>query len=251
MGIHDGHRDRMREKLLKNGEETLCDHELIEMLLYHSVPRKDTNPIAHELIEKFGSVSGILNADAEELQAKAGISRNSALLIKLVHALMRRSAMDESIGESIERYDTLDKLANLMIGYFVGVSVERTYLVMLDNSMRLIDVVLLGEGTINESPFPLRLLVEHAINRKASSVLIAHNHPNGLAIPSGSDIEFTHQLDQALAMIGIPLLESIVVAGRRYAPILRASKGAFRASPLGDGRDDEFYERFYSETKDT
>ena len=71
MGIHDGHRDRMREKLLKNGEESLCDHELIEMLLYHSVPRKDTNPIAHELIEKFGSVSGILNADAEELQAKA------------------------------------------------------------------------------------------------------------------------------------------------------------------------------------
>ena len=247
MGIHDGHRDRMREKFLKNGEETLDDHELIEMLLYHSVPRKDTNPIAHELIEQFGSVSEILKADVDELQSKAGISRNSAVLIKLVHALNRRAAMDESESENIERYDTLEKLGNLMINYFVGLTVERTYLVMLDNSMRLIDVVLLGEGTINESPFPMRSLVEHAVRRNASCVLIAHNHPNGLAVPSGSDIEFSHQLDQALSLIGIPLLESIVVAGRRYAPIMRLQKGGFRTSPLGDGKDDAFYKSFYGE----
>ena len=243
MGIHDGHRDRMRDKLIKNGEEVLHDHEILEMLLYHSVPRKDTNELAHRLIEHFGSLSGVFSASVDALSEIEGVGRNTAVLIKLVSSVNRRAAIGEM--DKSEKYDTLEKLGKLMVNYFVGAEVEKTYLVLLDNSMRLIDIVLLGEGTVNESPFPVRRLVEEAVRKNASCVLLAHNHPNGLPVPSGSDIEFTHQLDNLLSMIGIPLLESIVVASGRYAPILRMQKGMFRASPFGD--DGKFYREFYGE----
>ena len=216
--LHTDHRERMRQRYLQQGADAFSTHELLEMLLYYSIPRQDTNGTAHALLEEHGGLSGVVFAETDELCSTEGVGVKSAMLIGIVGALMRRCALENRSHTTV--LDKLYKVRAYVEPYFIGVGVERVYVMMFDNGMRLIDFYLACEGTVNEAYPIARAIAERALRKHASSVVIAHNHPGGLAIPSGDDLATTRTMQDAFSAVGIPLLEHIVVAGNSYTPIL-------------------------------
>lgn len=243
--LHAGHRQRMKNSFLRTVPEEPVPHELLEMLLYYSIPRGDVNPLAHRLIERFGSLTGVLEASAEELCSVPGVGENTACLIRLTDAILRASAIEQA--EPSKTYETVSKLDAYLRPRFAGLGNERVYLVMLDNGMRMIDCVAVADGVVNNSVVCVRRIAELCLNRHAACAVLAHNHPHGMAIPSSTDIEMTSTVDNALDILGIPLLEHLIITEHACFPILRSRKGMLRSSPITGEIDEAFYETFYRE----
>jgi DNA repair protein RadC len=214
--VHDGHRARLRERFINAGADALAPHELLELLLSYSIPRADTNPTAHALLDRFGSLSDTLSASADELCSVNGVGERSAVLIALVAALARRCAAEET---SAVRLDTVDAIGRFFAARYVGVSEETVMLALLDNAMRPIRVLTLFRGSVNSAALTPRKAIEAALLGKAAFAVIAHNHPKGLAVPSVDDIHTTQQLREAFSLVGIPLVEHVIVAGDRYVAL--------------------------------
>ena len=245
--LHAHHRQRMRDRAMKNGFENFADHELLEMLLHQSIPRVDTNPIAHALLEKFGSVKGVLDSSVSDLCAVKGVGQASALQLKLTVEFLRRYERD-----SLERrtlYNSLGNTVRFLFPYFVGKGVETLYIMLLNNRMNLIRCEKISEGTVNCTDSSVRKIVELALGHQASSVILAHNHPNGLTTPSSADLDMTDTLNNHLQTLGVTLLEHIIFADRRYMPIMRQHCGKFRCSPYTHRLESRFYDRFYDVDK--
>ena len=245
--IHAGHRERLRERYIRSGLDDFADHEVMELLLTYAIPRIDVNPMAHALIKEFGSVAGVLDATAKELTEIQGIGPEAAMFLKMLPEVFRHYQL--SGYDDRETYDTVAKLGDYLHAQYTGVTVERVYLVLLDNSLKLIDCITLSEGSVNCSSVTVRTIAEHAFRENASAVVLAHNHPRGLAIPSGADLEVTQTVECALETIGVPLLEHLIVTENSYAPILRHHKGLLRSSPKTGQIDKAFYQRFYGEER--
>lgn len=243
--IHDGHRNRLRERYERSGLEDFADHEIIELLLTYAIPRGDVNPQAHALIRKFGSVSGVLDADRQELETVDRVGHKASLFLKMLPELFRRYQTDKVDNRA--PFDTVAKLGEYLHGLYVGVTVERVYLILLDNSLRMIDCVNLGDGAVNCSSITVRCIAEKALLNHAAAVVLAHNHPKGMAIPSGSDLEVTQTVESALETVGVPLLEHMIVTENSYATIMRQRRGLLRSSPVTGMVDQEFYRKFYGE----
>lgn len=241
--MHQHHRERMRERCIQNGFDNFATHELLEMLLYYSIPRIDTNGVAHGLLERFGSLRNICEASADELMMVDGIGRQSAILLRLIPELMKRYAMEEIAPRTV--YDSVGKLADYFVRAFIGLDHECLYMMLLNNRMNMIDCVLVSEGSVNSSTVPIRLMTQKALFKKASSVVLAHNHPAGLALPSGRDIEVTETLIGAFDAIGVTLLEHLIIADGRFYPILQQHYGALRKHPATRQLDSGFYNGFY------
>jgi DNA repair protein RadC len=218
--MHDGHRERIRQRIIKEGTDNFEEHQLLEALLFFSIPRADTNETAHRLIDEFGSLAGVLSASREELMNVEGVGETSALLIKLVAGVNRKIALSEN-KEGV-CYDTIGKICRYLANIYVGITVERVYMMMFDNGMKLIDCVRICDGSVNAAVMQPRVMVEKALLKHASAVVVAHNHPNGIAVPSGDDITTTEMLRSAFDLMGIQLIEHIIIAGRSYTPILRS-----------------------------
>ena len=246
--IHAGHRERLRERYDRSGMDDYADHEILELLLTYVIPRGDVNEQAHALVERFGSVAGVLDADAKEIAKIQGVGKKSALFLKMLPDVFRRYEMNKC--DTDEPFDTVAKIGDYLHAKYKGVTVEKVYLILLNNSLKMIDCVSLGEGSVNCSNITIRRIAELALFNHAAAVVLAHNHPKGLAVPSGADVEITQTVESALETLGIPLLEHIIVTENRYAPIVRHSRGLLRASPATKETgavDTEFYRRFYGE----
>ena len=236
---HDGHRARMRERFLAAKGQGMADHEILEMLLYHALPRRDTNELAHTLIEEFGSLSGVLEADAEQLYRVDGVGEGVSAYLCLVGETVRCYTADKLTG-GVEKdvYDTPDKIAAFMLPRYIGVNVERVYLLLFDNGMHMIDCYHVGDGSVSGIALSTRRMVERAYRKGAAGAILTHNHPGGLAIPSGDDIHLTRQLDEAFALMEIPLLEHYVFSDRSYVPIMSCvraqTQAEYAASSLTD-----------------
>ncbi len=212
--IHGGHRGRMKQRYLSQGLDGFSDHEVLELLLYYAIPRADVNPLAHRLIDHFGSLHAVLDAEVGELTEVAGVGESTALLLRFVRDLNRRYLLDKQ-----EKRPSLAEPAaagKLFLPYFYGIQEERVYAAFLDDDLRLINCRLLFEGGINYAPLSVRKLVEAALREKATGVILAHNHPAGQAIPSLEDREATLQIRSALEAMEIRLLDHIIVAGEDY-----------------------------------
>lgn len=239
-GLHAGHRARMRERFLASGGEELPDHELLELLLYYSIPRCDTNELAHRLIEEFGSLSEVLEADIDLLCGIDGVKENTALYLKVIGETTRRYASGKLDFKEDMRtvFDTPAKIAAFMLPRYLGINIERVYLLLFDNAMHMIDCYHVCDGSITGVALSIRRIVERAYRKGASAVILTHNHPGGIAAPSGDDIRLTRRLDEALRMMEIPLLEHYVFADRSYVPIMSAhrakSEAEYAASSLAD-----------------
>lgn len=221
--MHKGHRERLRNRLRNEGTDHFEDHQLLEALLTFAIPRKDTNETAHMLIEQTGSLASLFSAERDVLLQVDGVGETSVDLIKLVNGIMRRTLTEKSSLR--DSYGNISSVVRYLSGRYFGLSVERVYLMLLDNSYRLIDCIHVCDGTINEIALLPRTIVNAAVTKHASSVILSHNHPFGTAEPSATDMETTRRLDIILSAIGINFLEHIVFAGNTYTPIKRRIKG--------------------------
>lgn len=226
---HRDHRQRMKARVRAHGFSALAPHEQIEFLLYYAIPQGDVNPLAHRLTERFGSLSGICRASREELMAVKGIGEHTALLLSVLPQLVR--AYLEDSASPVEQYNDIAKLGDLLTRHYIGASAESVCLLLFSGRMKLLVMETVAEGGINAVPLLPRLIVERALAVRAAFAVLAHNHPDGMAIPSADDIAATGQLAAALNLTGVPLLEHIVVAGDQYWPIMmRENLGGRMAS---------------------
>lgn len=219
--LHQGHRQRMRERFLQSEPDSFADHEILEMLLYYALPRRDTNGTAHALIEELGSLTNVLEADALRLTGIEGVSEGTALYLNLLGEVAKRYTVSKfDPVDKTPVFDTPEKIAAFLAPRFLGLTVERAYLLLFDNGMHLLDCFHVGDGSVSRVCLSLRRIAERALAKNAAAAVLAHNHPGGLAIPSGDDRTFTRQLSEALKLLELPLLEHFVFADHSYATII-------------------------------
>ncbi len=208
--VHKSHRQRVYDRLQKEGIESFADHEILEVLLFFTIPRKDVNPLAHKLLDEYGSLSGIMDASIHDLIKTRGISKRSAILLTLIPSMLRRYNLDKIQPRS--PLDSSEKSCKYAKALMIGKSNETCYLLCLDSRNRLINAVHIKEGTPNELILNARSIVIAATKHEASSVILVHNHPRGSLKPSFEDISCTRKIALALGVIGIPLLDHIIVS---------------------------------------
>lgn len=219
--VHEGHRERLKNRFLTEGLDGFEQHQILELLLFYVIPRKDTNPIAHQLIEKYGSLAAVLEADPKDLASISGIGNNTAVLLSLIPSLARIYFKDKWGDKPL--LNSSSKAGEYVVSLFAGRNYEVFYVICLDAQNRVNYAALVHEGTINEAPVYPRLIVETALRHQANSVILAHNHPGGTLQPSSADIEVTKRIIAALDAISISVVDHIIVAGDRYLSL--AEKG--------------------------
>lgn len=212
--VHIGHRQRLKEKFLVHGLDSLHDINVLELVLFYAIPRQDTNPIAHRLLDTFGSLAAVFDASADELMQRGGLSQNAATLIKLVPAAARRQQISRASFDTI--LDTTRRCGDYLVPFFFGETEEVVYLLGLDAKCKALGCVKLFSGTVNYANLSIRRVVETALNMKATSVVLAHNHTSGIAVPSQEDIHTTKSVAHALDLVGVLLADHIVVADGDY-----------------------------------
>ena len=211
--MHEGHRKRMLEKFLKFGADALSDHELLELILYFAIPRRDTNPIAHNLIDNFGSYNAVLNAEYEDLKAIPGVGERSAMLLKLFQQASKRYYTPTT--ENIRFTTSLDA-SRYLISHFFGEAYEKFYVLCLDMKYRLVHMELISEGNHEQIVVYPRKIASVVLRHNASRVILSHNHPTGEPTPSLKDIETTKAITQVLNTLDTELVDHIIVSGNQY-----------------------------------
>lgn len=218
---HDKHRQRLRERFL-NSPDSFEDHELLELILFYSIPRKNTNETAHRLIERFGSVRGILDASIDALVEVDDIGMNTALYIKAIAKLVSKYSISEQKSDGILKSPAA--LSTFLKNLFIGTQNEISYILLFDNSKRLITCEKIGEGFSMEHTLSLRKAVLSALTSNATSAILVHNHPNGKAFPSGDDIHATNKAKMLLEALGVILMEHFIVADNECRPIINTQR---------------------------
>ena len=217
MGDFSGHRERLRQHFLDHGMDALRDYEVLELLLFYAIPRKDTQPIARELLAHFGSLSAVLDASPNELRIIDGIGESAAFLIQMIPHLSRRYQLSRSAMGVV--LNSTKATGKFVVPYFHGETEEVVYLLCLDSKQKLISCRQIQRGSVNVVQLPIRKVIETALNANAVSVILAHNHPGGTALPSAEDYSATDLLMEALAPLQIPLLDHVIVAEGDYVSL--------------------------------
>ena len=214
MGVHDGHRDRLRGSFLEHGLDTMNEINALELLLFYAIPRRDTNEIAHALLERFGSLYEVFQAGERDLCEVPGVGQNAAALIRLIPQIMRKSYLGRA--EKTVQICTSRDAGEFFVPRFLYEEAEIAYMACLDSQKRVICCLEEGRGVVNTVTLIARRVVEDALKHKAVSVVLAHNHPDGIALPSVEDDYVTKQIQMALNTVGISLDDHIIVAGEDY-----------------------------------
>lgn len=205
---HEGHRQRLKQRFLKTGLQNFEPHEVLELLLFYSRPRIDTNAIAHQLINTFGSFEAVFNADFEELAQIKGVGDSGAVLIKMIPQLLSVYSISKTENDIM---DTSKKICNHFYSYFIGAKNEQLRVTCLDDSLKIIGSAVIFEGGLSSVPVNVRKIIEFTYRSKSEMIIIAHNHPNGLAMASEQDVRTTNELHRILKSVGIKLLDHIIV----------------------------------------
>lgn len=208
--IHKGHRERVRNNFFANGCSLngLYEHQVLEMLLFFSHLRSDVNPLAHKILNHFGSLSAVLNAEVSEL-INFGLSPNTAMLIKLVNAI---PVYSEEMQYQNAVFTSVDSVMDFACTLLKNYSDERVCVICMNSDRKLLHYEYINTGLPDKADFSFRRTVEIALNHKAVNIVIAHNHPSKSEEPSAQDISCTKTLDVMLHELGIKLLEHIIVA---------------------------------------
>ena len=213
MGIHDGHRQRKKQQFLQHGLDGFADHEVLELALFYAIPRRDTNETAHRLLQKFGSLQEVFFAPVEELQKVEGVGENAAVLLHLLPELYRRSCLSTKEEVIVNSVESAGRFFSRLLS---GERREVLYQLCLDAKGKVLSHKRLASGTVSMAPVSIREVVENALHTDASVVMLGHNHPSGIALPSEEDREITVRIQQALAALGIRLADHIIVADNDF-----------------------------------
>ncbi len=220
---HKDHRKRLRQELLEqNFPDSVPKHKILETLLFYGVPQKDTNKIAHELLEKFGSLSGIFEADANDLFEIKGMTERAVTLIKMILPLTRRIYTEKY--QNSYRFNSIDEFGAFIVKRFVGYNTEVFMVSSFDSNGNLIETDIITDGHNDSVSLSVKKIVKTALARNPSGVIISHNHLNGSAVPSFADIEMTQSAKYILEQIGIRLVDHIIVANSDYVSLAQSSK---------------------------
>lgn len=225
MSIHDGHRQRLKQRFREEGLENFNEHQALELLLFYCIPRQDTNPIAHALLDHFDSFCRVMEATPEELEKVPGIGANTATFLSMNMAMWRYYLVNRSMQDEVI-LSTVEECGRYLVPFFTGRDKETVFLLCLDAKCKLLCCKKVGEGSVNSAGVPVRKIVEMALGFNATSVVLAHNHPSGLAIPSEEDIFTTRRVAAALDAVEIGLADHIVVADDEFVSL--AHSGAYR-----------------------
>lgn len=204
----------MKARYRDHGLDNFNDVNVLELLLFYAIPRKDTNEIAHALLDHFGSLDRVFEASIPELEAVPGVGESSALLISLIPQIMRRYLMVK--GSCVSTITGSAEAGKYLVPRLMFEKDEKLLLLCLDAKKSVIACVNLGSGVVNAVDVNVRKVVENAVRHRASSVILAHNHPGGVALPSREDERITIEIAAALKLVGIPLEDHIIVAGDDY-----------------------------------
>ena len=206
--IHAGHRERVREEFLARGVEGWPDHRVLELLLFYALPRGDVNPLAHELIDRFGSLDRVLDALPEELMKVKGLGEHAAVLLKLVPAVTGRYLEGRTGPGTI--IHTAEEAGHALAPWFYGARSEMVYVLCLDAKEKLIGVRKISEGNNSNSDVTIRRVAEECMALQASACYLAHNHVSGIALPSPEDMNATAVVREALRPLGVEVLDHLV-----------------------------------------
>lgn len=216
--MHKGHRERLKNRFIAEGLDNFEPHAILEMILFYSVPRRDTNPIAHRLLDYFGgSLIRVFDAPIEELCKVEGVGMNTATLIKLFPEVCRRYLME--MRETGDIIKTSKDAAKCFIPMFIGRTNEIVAIICIDAKGKILFCNTIFEGTVNAAAVSIRRFVEVAVRYAATDIIMAHNHPGGLAIPSEDDIVVTKKVADALKTVNINLLDHIIVSGSDWVSL--------------------------------
>ncbi len=215
---HTGHRQRLKNRFATSGLDDFEPHNVLELLLFYVIPQKDTNPIAHRLISRFGSLSGVLDARVEDLEQVEGMGRSSAEYLTMFSQVARRYLEDKA--ELIGTVTGTSDIGDFLLTKYVGITNEKVLMASFDNKNKLISCNTIFEGDIVKSSVPKRKVVEEAIATKATRVVLAHNHPNGLLIPSPEDMIVTMEIGDLLQQIDVELVDHIIVGHDDYVSMV-------------------------------
>ncbi|MBQ3542729.1 MAG: DNA repair protein RadC [Oscillospiraceae bacterium] len=210
MSMHDGHRQRLKKRFLNEGLDNFEQLQVLELLLFYCIPRQDTNPVAHRLLDHFGSLTQVLEATPEELKKVPGIGDAVATFLALVTSVGRYYNVNRAA--SVQILSSLDACGKYLVPRFYGRRNETVFILCMDAKCKVLCCKEVGEGSVNSAAVPIRRIVEMALGANATSVVIAHNHPSGVAVPSNEDIQTTRRLAMALSAVEITLIDHMVVA---------------------------------------
>jgi DNA repair protein RadC len=215
---HAGHRERLRARFLKAGADALPDYELLELLLFYAIPRRDVKPLAKQLIRRFGSFGRVAAATPAELE-NAGLKEGSVALLKLVHASGLRLGQTQIMDRPV--LSSWSALSHYLRAAMSHETREQFRLLFLDRKNALIAEEVQARGTIDHAPVYVREVVKRALELGATALILVHNHPSGDPTPSRADIDMTREIIKAAAPLGIAIHDHIIV-GRGEPASLKA-----------------------------
>ena len=216
MGLHEGHRQRLLRRFIEEGLDKIEPHNKLELLLFYAIPRRDTNEIAHRLLDTFGSFSAVLDAPMEELEKIPGIGASSAAYLKLLGQTAQAYYTDQQKDICL---DTTRKAGEYLMPRFIGRTQEAVCLVCLDQKCRVLNASIIHEGSVHAAEVNVRKIISTALKFNATGVILAHNHPGGVALPSQEDLSTTRHIEQALGVVGIHLMDHIIIAERDFVSL--------------------------------
>ena len=206
-----GHRQRLRDKYKEDNQmETFKPYEVLELLLFYSIPRADTKPIARELIEKFGSFSGVIEASVEELLDVEGVGEKTAILLKLMPNIFRYYRIDKV--QNYQIFNSIEKIGDYIGPKYIGQTDEIVYLICLGDDCRMLSCEKISQGIVNTTSVSPRKIAQIALRVGATRVVLTHNHPNSFALPSTADVRTTKELKDILYKISIILEDHLIFA---------------------------------------
>lgn len=226
--IHAGHRERLRSRFLAEGLDSFNEINALELLLFYCVPRKDTNELAHRLIRYFGSYVNVLSASYDELKKVDGVSDNIATYLTLQGAAVRYYMLNRKQDGVVLK--TMQECGRFLQPYFVGKQNETVFLLCLDAKCKVLCCREVSEGSVNAASVSMRKIVDAAISSNATTVVLAHNHPSGLALPSQDDVITTQHVAKALEAVDVILADHLVMADDEFVSMVQS--GYFRPPRL-------------------
>ncbi|WP_316354330.1 RadC family protein [Candidatus Trichorickettsia mobilis] len=209
-----GHRSRLRQKVLDHQLDSFADYELLELLLFTAIPRRDVKPIAKKLLNQFGSLSGLINADKDKLLLIEEINKNFCINLYVVRELINRVLKQKIVNNNIIGCwsDLLDYLKSTM----GSLKIEQFKVLFLNKKNILIADELMSVGTIDQAAVYPREIIKRALFHEAGAIILTHNHPSGSPTPSKSDLELTKKIVEVCSAVSISVHDHVIIAGGEY-----------------------------------
>ncbi len=210
--LHEGHRERIREQYRKQGMNGMADHVVLEYLLTYVIPRKDVNGLAHRLLNTFGSLTGVLEADPQRLSAIDGVGEKTALFLHSLYDLHRRLTLETAGSRGAMRLENPESAFRYALALSIGGRYETLRIICLDTTMKVLHTETLQVGTLSHVSFEPRRVIETALTHKARYLILTHNHPSGVIIPSADDIETAKMIEEIGSRLEIDVRDQLILS---------------------------------------